>query len=226
MTRHDAAKLLFICCAVSPLGGVGGCSSLIKKPNKANIVLRKQNQAEQTRIEELERQHEADTARIHGFEQKAGTLPTLPQDRLDKLFTTHDLKLGKLTGGADLDPGKPGQEGQKVHVTPIDQDGDQLKAAGTFTVEAFDVSDTQPALVGKWTFDAAAAAKAWTSVLNRYEYVLTCPWQRPPTGSSLHLSVTFLDALTQGKFTKTIDVTVEPPTDATSRPSAAAAVGQ
>jgi hypothetical protein len=222
MTRHAAAKLLLIACA-APL--LGGCF-LVKKPNKANIELRKQNQEQQTRIEDLERQHEADAARIHGFEKKVGTLPTLPQDRLDKLFTTHDLKLGKLTGGADLDPSKPGQEGLKVHATPIDQSGDPLKAAGSFTVEAVDVSGAQPALVGKWTFDAGAAGQAWTSVLNRYEYVLTCPWQAPPAGSSLHLSVTFVDELTQGSFTKTIDVTVEPPTSATSKPSTASPAAQ
>jgi hypothetical protein len=226
MTRSAAAKLLLIGCAVALLcGGAGGCS-LIKKPNKANIELRKQNQELQTRVKDLELQHEADGARIHGFEQKAGTLPTLPQDRLAKLFTTHDIKLGKLTGGSDLDPAKPGQEGLKVHATPIDQTGDQLKAAGSFTVEAVDVSGTQPALVGKWTFDAAASNQAWTSVLNRYEYVLTCPWQSPPAGSSLHLSVTFVDELTQGKFTKTIDVTVEPPAGATSRAASEAPAGQ
>ena len=223
MTRSAAAKLFLIGCCAAPL--LGGCS-LLKKPNKANIELRKQNQELQTRVKDLELQHESDAARIHGFEQKAGTLPTLPQERLDKLFTTHDIKLGKLTGGADLDPAKPGHEGLKVHVTPTDQAGDQLKAAGSFAVEAFDVSGTQPALVGKWTFDDVAASKAWTSVLNRYEYVLTCPWQSPPTGSSLHLSVTFVDALTQGKFTKTIDVTVDPPAGATSKPSAGAPAGQ
>jgi hypothetical protein len=224
MTQSGAAKLLLIGCAALLLGVGGGCS-LLKKPNKANIELRKQNQDLQTRVKELELQHEAEAARIHGFEQKAGTLPTLPQDRLDKLFTTHDLKLGKLTGGIDLDPKKSGQEGLKVHATPIDQTGNSLKAAGSFTVEAFDVSGTQPALVGKWTFDAGAARQAWTSVLNRYEYVLTCPWQTPPAGPSLHLSVTFVDELTQGNFTKTIDVTVEPPTGATSKPSAAPPAG-
>jgi hypothetical protein len=217
MTRNAAATLLLIGC-VAPL--LGGCS-LIKKPNKANIELRKQNQELETRVKDLELQHESDAARIHGFEQKAGTLPTLPQDRLDALFTTHDIKLGKLTGGADLDPAKPGHEGLKVHVTPIDQAGDQLKAAGSVSVEAFDVSGTQPTLVGKWDFDGAAAQQAWTSVLNRYEYVLTCPWQTPPAGPNLHVSVTFIDGLTQGKFTKTVDVTVDPPpASPTSKPVA------
>jgi hypothetical protein len=221
MNRNAAATLLLIGCA-APL--LGGCF-LIKKPNKANIELRKQNQNLQSRIKDLERQHEGDTARIRGLEQKVGTVPTLPQARLDKLFTTHDIKLGKLTGGADLDPAKPGQEGLKIYVTPIDQAGDELKAAGTFTVEAFDVSGAQPTTVGRWTFGAAAAREAWTSVLNRYEYVLTCPWQTPPTGPNLHLSVTFVDELTQGKFTKTMDVTVEPPGPAT-RPGPAASTGK
>jgi hypothetical protein len=218
--NRNAAAILLLLVSASPF--LGGCF-LVKKPNKANVELRKENQDLRDRVKELERQHEADAARIRGLEQRVGTLPTLPQDRLDELFTTHDIKFGKLTGGADLDPARPGHEGLKVYVTPIDRAGDEIKAAGTFTVEAFDVSGTQPATVGRWTFDDAAAREAWSSVLNRYNYVLTCPWQTPPTGPNLHVSVTFVDELTQGKFTRTIDVTVEPPGAAsipTSAPSA------
>jgi hypothetical protein len=51
----------------------------------------------------------------------------------------------------------------------------------------------------------------WSSVLNRYNYVLTLPWQTPPTGDTLHLEVTFNDELTQGRFKKAVDVPVERP---------------
>jgi hypothetical protein len=200
----------------SPL--LGGCF-LIKKPDKANIELRKQNQDQQGRITELERSAQGDAARIQALQDRVGTLPTLPQDRLKRLFTTHDIQLGRLTGGADLDPDKPGQEGLRVYLTPLDEMGDQLKAAGAIRVEAYEPSRDEGAKIGSWTFDAGATRGLWSSVLNRYNYVLSLPWQTPPTGPSLHLQVTFVDELTQGEFTKTVDVAVQPPPAAAPVPA-------
>lgn len=188
---------------------VGGCF-LFKKPSKANIDLRKKNQELQSRVEELEHKSAGDTAIIRGLQEKSGVLPTLPQERLAKLFTTHDLKLGKLTGGADLDPQTPGDEGLKVYATPVDETGDPLKAAGAFKVEVIDTSRGSGEKVGEWSFDVDASRKMWSSVLGRHNYVLTCPWQKTkPAGGNLHLTITFVDELTQAKFEKTIDVKVD-----------------
>jgi hypothetical protein len=206
MGRCFAFALAVAC--LTPL--FGGCS-LLKKPDKANINLRKKNQELEARIAELQLKSQGDAAMIRSLQDRAGTLPTLPHDRLDKLFTTHDIKLGRLTGGADLDPDKPGQEGLRVYVTPVDEEGDPLKAGGSFRIEAFDVARDERGQIGDWTVDAAAAREHWSSVLNRYNYVLPLPWQTPPKGKELHLDVTFIDELTQGQFTKSIDVTVEPP---------------
>ena len=191
----------------------GGCGLIGGPRNTANIDLRKENQALAAKVAELERLRQADAAAILSHEDEVGTLPTLPRERLDRLFTTHGIKLGRLTGGADLDPKRPGHEGLKVYVTPTDGSGDQLKAAGAITVEAFDLSREQGAgaKVGAWSFDVDATRRAWSSVLNRYNYVLTCEWQTPPAGGSLHVVVTFADELTQGVFKKAVDVTVEPP---------------
>ena len=112
---------------------IAGCGS----PNKPNIALRKKIQGLDAQIVQLQRQHEADQATIAGMNQRVGSVPTLPQDRLERLFTVHGIKLGRLTGGADLDPAKPGHEGLKVYLTPLDETGDQLKSAGAITIEAF-----------------------------------------------------------------------------------------
>jgi hypothetical protein len=169
------------------------------------------NQRLQGEVDELRRKSEGDTAMIRSLQDRAGTLPTLPHERLKRLFTTHAIQLGRLTGGADLDPAKPGHEGLRVFVTPLDETGDPLKAAGAITVEAFDLSRGEGAKVGTWNFDPAATRAAWSSVLNRYNYVVTCPWQQAvPAGPNLHLVVTFVDELTQGRFTKSADVTVQP----------------
>jgi hypothetical protein len=100
-----------------------------------------------------------------------------------------------------------------VFVTPVDDAGDIIKAAGALTVEAFDLAGEQPVKLGTWTFDLPASRKLWSSVLNRFHYTLPCPWQgKTPAGERLHVEVTFVDELTQASFKKSVDVTVHPPT--------------
>jgi len=174
---------------------VAGCGS----PSAANIELRKQNQDLQDKITTLTRAREADAATISALQQKVGTLPTLPQDRLEKLFTTHGLKLGRLTGGADLDRSKPGDEGVKVYADPTDDDGDPIKAAGSFVIEAFDLASKLPER-GKWTFDTDQTRKCWNGSFLSHQYVLTCPWQSPVQHEELTVKVTFRDELTGREF--------------------------
>jgi hypothetical protein len=198
--------------ALAPLLSLASCGS----PNRANIIVRKQNQDLQDKIASLNRQHDADQATIQGLKERIGTLPTLPEDRLARLFTTHGLSLGKLTGGADLDRDKPGDEGLKVYATPTDDDGDTLKAAGSFVVEAFDLA-AKPAEVGKWTFDTDATRKTWNGSFLSHQYVLTCPWQTVPRHEELTVKVTFRDELTGREFHEQRLVKVKlPPTPTTA----------
>jgi len=181
--------------ALAPLLSLASCGS----PSSANIVVRKQNQDLQDKIDSLTRTHEADQAELKGLKDRIGTLPTLPDDRLARLFTTHGLSLGKLTGGADLDRDKPGDEGFKVYVTPTDDDGDTLKAAGSFVIEAFDLASKLPER-GKWTFDTDQTRKCWNGSFLSHQYVLTCPWQSPIQHEELTVKVTFRDELTGREF--------------------------
>src|SRR2546421_10774176 len=74
---------------------VAGCSH----PSEANIQLRKDKQQLESQVGEVQQQLAAAQARLAGLENEKGTLPTLPQERLDKLITVHGIKLGRLTGG-------------------------------------------------------------------------------------------------------------------------------
>lgn len=191
--QHSAVKLAILLTSAAMLAA--GCGS----PNSANIVVRKQNQDLQDKIDSLTRTHEADQAELKGLKDRIGTLPTLPEDRIAKLFTTHGLSLGKLTGGADLDRDKPGDEGFKVYVTPTDDEGDTLKAAGSFVIEAFDLASKLPER-GKWTFDTDQTRKCWNGSFLSHQYVLTCPWQSPIQHEELTVKVTFRDELTGREF--------------------------
>jgi hypothetical protein len=192
------------------LGGGGGCSS----PSAANITLRKQNAKLRDRIATLEREQRATKSTIAALESGATTVPVLPSERVGRLFTTHGIQIGRLTGGADFDTSKPGDEGLKIYVTPSDNTGDDLKAAGTFVVEAFDLTQPNGGLrVGRWEFDSATAQRYWRSLGILYGYVLEAPWQDapPPRARELTVRVTFTDELTGRTFTEQRVVKVTPP---------------
>jgi hypothetical protein len=188
-----------------------GCGS----PNAANIELRKENQNLHDQIDSLTKSREGDRATIESLQNRVGTVPTLPQERLEKLFTTHGLKLGRLTGGADLEPSKPGDEGIKVYATPTDETGEPIKAAGSVVVEAFDLA-AKPPEIGKWTFDLDATRKSWNGALMSHHYVLICPWQTPPRHDEITIKVTFHDELTGREFHAQQVVKVHPPSPASA----------
>ena len=142
-----------------------------------------------------------------------------PPQRLENLFTTHGLVLGRLTGGADLDPATPGDEGLKVYAGLTDQSGQKFKAAGSFVVEAFDLSMPQDNRLGRWTIDLNQAKDAWNGLLLQYGYVLTLPWQRPPAHPDVTVKVTFRDELTGREFVQQKVVKVSPPTGSQNPPS-------
>ena len=185
-----------------------GCGA----PNQANIELRKQNQQLQSQVAQLQQQTQGDQQIIQGLRDRQGTLPTLPTSRLTELFTAHGIEFGKLTGGADLDPGKPGDEGLIVMVTPIDETGDILKAAGAFDFDVFDLDDPKHPLIGHWHFDLQQSRSAWIDVLLQYGYRFTLPWQKIiPRHPNLTVKATFFDQLTQTPFTAQKVVQINPP---------------
>jgi hypothetical protein len=185
----------------------GGCHG----PSQANIELRKQNQQLRANIEDLNRRHEADLATIRGLQNRENSVPLLPQSELDQLFTTSGLKFGRLTGGDRPDMNLPGDTLLKVYVVPIDQQGDPIKAAGTFEVQLFDLALGSNNQLGDWKFDLQQTKADWYDSILMYSYVLPCPWQRVPTHSDLVARVTFRDQLTQRLFVVDRKVTVQPP---------------
>ena len=224
-SRAASAMLIAGACAVA--GALAGCGS----PNRGNIILRKQAQGLEAQIAQLKRQHEVDQATIAGLNSRAGAaaVASLPPERLDRLFTVNGIKLARLTGGSDLDPARPGDEGLKAYVALVDQTGDELKSSGSFVVEAFDLSSGPGGLrVGRWEFPVEQSQANWHSFLTRYEYVLTCPWQEVvPRNPELTLKVIFTDELTGRQFTAQQAVKIHPPpadaTPAAPQPQAAGA---
>jgi outer membrane murein-binding lipoprotein Lpp len=174
------------------------------KPNAVNIQLRKENHELRSKLEDLERREKGHASQIRALESRGSTTaPSLSSEHLDRLFTTHGIKLGRLTGPADLDPKTPGNEGLKVYAVPTDAQGQPLKAAGSFVVEAFDLAKGENNRVGRWEFPLDQAEKNWFGQAMLYTYVLSAPWQgQPPQADELTLRVAFTDALTGRTFTE------------------------
>ena len=191
-----------------------GCGS----PSKANIELRKQNQQLQEQLKQARQFGEADQRVIAGLRDRQGTVPTLPTTRLADLFTTHGLEFTRLTGGADLDPSKSGDEGLAIYVVPVDQSSQMLKAAGSFDVEAFDLANPADPLVGRWHFNLQQSRDAWNGLSLVYCYALICPWQKIPKHDDVTIKVTFFDELTQTPFTAQKIIHVALPNQATTHP--------
>jgi hypothetical protein len=208
------ARLTFaIIAVVVSTAALAGCGS----PSKSNIALRKKNAALRDEVASLKAARESDLSAIRRLESNATTVPVLPHDRVDKLFTTHGLRLGKLTGGWDADVSKPGDEGIQVFTVPTDQAGDEIKATGTFVIDAFDLSKGGEVRLGHWEFPTEEASKKWLGNALQYGFVFEVPWQTIPTGDEVTIRVTFTDELTGRVFTaqRAVKVILPPSSPAT-----------
>lgn len=184
---------------------VSGCAS---KPMQANITLRKEQRSLNDRIDVLNRQHDADAASIAAYQKSNGSLQTLSQANLDQLFTTHGIKLNRLTGGIETDDAKVGDDALKIYFVPTDEQNQPLKAVGEVTVEAFGDDAKQP--LQQWKFTRQQVKAAWLGDALLYEFVLICPFEKHPSQAKLNVRVTFVDALTGRQFSADKSITIKP----------------
>src|SRR2546429_693131 len=83
------------------------------------------------------------------------------------------------------------------YVVPTDDTDQPIKAAGTFTIDLFDLAIADEPRLGRWTFDVEQSKANWYGTLFDYTYAFTLPWQKLPRHPDLTVRVTFLDELTQ-----------------------------
>ena len=187
MSRLTLALLGCLCAA--------GCGS----PSQYNIELSKENQELEAQLQRLRQERDADRNRITALERQVGTVPTLSQDRLDRLVTVKGVEIGRLSGAADLDPRKEGHEGLKVYLRPVDEAGTGLKATGTVIVEAFNLGNP-PVRIGHWEVTPEQIKDTWRELGPLEGFVLTLPWQQVPPDGSISFKVVFTDELTGRRF--------------------------
>ena len=202
MTRFSPAIIVLILCAAAFLSGC--------RPSSANIKLRKERDQLQSRVQELETLRQGDIARIKALESQEGQPAMVAQDSLERLYTAHGLSFGRLTGGYRENDNDAHDSGVVVHVVPIDQEGQTLKAAGSFGISVFDLSVPEKPLVAQRQFTLEQAREAWNGRAMLFNYVLKVPFQATPKNPKLMVRVEFTDALTGRVLVGEKEVTVQP----------------
>ena len=184
-------------------------------PSEENIRLRKINQGLQNQVDALTTRCAAQQRTIDGLLKRSPTIPMLSPGELKNVWFATGIKFGRLTGAStDLQTDKPGVKGLHVFVSPMDDSGSSVQAAGSFVVDAFDLAVPNGVHLGHWSFDAGMAKSQWRSFLFEFGYELTCPWDKAPTHPDVTIRVTFVDELTHVPYTAEEVVHIDLPTTA------------
>ncbi|MCE5280127.1 MAG: hypothetical protein ABFD92_06000 [Planctomycetaceae bacterium] len=155
-------------------------------------------------VSQLEAQNQKLAADLAERQKQIQTLQGLGgEKRLEKIYHVNAIELGRYTGGVDTDK-KPGDDAIDVFISPLDQQRDKIKAAGSLTVEIYDLA--QPAgenLVSRCDWNVDELAKLWKSGLMANFYRVRCPLakDRPLKHPDLTIRVAFTDYLTGKQFT-------------------------
>ena len=169
--------------------------------NQIDPTLAERDQARQE-ARKLRKELEQLRTRLAEREKQVENLLALGDKRLDKLYLVQRVRFGSATGGIHLDK-KPGHDGIKVFLEPIDQHGSVIKAPGAVTIQLFELASPEAKnLLAEYRFDLDETAKHWSSGFLAHHYSFPCRWKaRLPKHGEITVRVEFLDYLTGKKHT-------------------------
>lgn len=173
-------------------------AALPEDPAEAVAVLRTELATKTARIESLEADLQRSTEEIRLLRQQVDSLQA-DLDRLQKRanpdneFNVENVTFGMLTGGADWDDTRPGDDGLLAYVYPVDSHGDTLKRAGSFDFTVFDLMAEDDHVLTRRQFDVKSNQQHWRSFPTA-GYQFRIPVRlAPPYPRKLVLKVTFTD---------------------------------
>ncbi len=207
MRRSDLVVLLM---GAGVLAALTGCDGATTRERFRQLD---QQVSELTdRVDTLTQDLAAKNAVVEAQRKQIETLQRLGDKRLAKLYHVTEIKLERLTGGADYD-GKSGDDGVTVYVQPVDQDGHVIKAAGDLRIELFDLANPDgKRRIGEYRLDAEHARKHWHGRLMTNHYTIKCPWRaKPPVHDEITVRVEFTDYLTGRTFRAQKSVKIKRP---------------
>lgn len=140
-------------------------------------------------------------AEIEQLQAQIQSLSALPQDQRDNPYELTTIRIARISNFFDKDKdGK--QEKLIVYVQPIDAEGDVVKAAGTISVQLWNLNNPNgEALLGQWKVEPAELRKLWfDSFTTGYRLTFDRPEAVGVFSEPLTIKVTFTDYLTGQSF--------------------------
>ncbi|MBL7185229.1 MAG: hypothetical protein ISS70_02805 [Phycisphaerae bacterium] len=201
--RSDKGLLCSAFCLLSSalcLLPVAGCQNEKANEDKALIVQMEQLTQQNEQLREQVDQSKNENTRL---KEQVQVLSGLPEDvRLENLYSLDRIIIGRLSGFFDKDnDGK--REKMIVYVTPVDKQGDGIKATGAAKVQLWDLNKANgEALLGEWDVEPDELKKFWFKTLVAVNYRLE--FEIPDTVKSfdeqLTVRLTFTDYLSGKVF--------------------------
>ena len=186
---------------------LAGCAN--KNEQLMELQTRNRELRQQLRLSEQTIDTQKDTIRRQT--EQINNLSELGPERLQVLFKVERIKLGRYSGGTKLDD-MPGDDGIRVYITPQDEAGRAVTAAGSINVGVFDLAEKSQPLLMSYSFSPAEAKKHWHSGGLANHYSITCPWKDAlPSGDEVTVRVKFIDYLTGQTFTAIKQCRICPP---------------
>lgn len=181
--------------AAAAAAAVAGCATY--KQTDPLVVQVNNLQQENSRLRD---QLQQATASAASQQERIQTLQGLGPKRLDRLYSVTRIDITRYSGGVNLGDGA-GDQGVRLYIRPLDQQGDVIKAAGTFKVQVFDLAQSpQDSLVVGCEYPPEETAKHWYGGFITYQYQFDCLWKSPPRHADLTVQVSFTDYLTGQTF--------------------------
>ncbi|HNQ22693.1 MAG TPA: hypothetical protein PKK06_06330 [Phycisphaerae bacterium] len=160
---------------------VTGCESAGER-----VRLAKENQQLRDDRARLERTLTQRDGSLVQLRDQLTRLQQLGPDRPFAAFAPVRIEIASLSGGADFD-GKPGHDGVRLYIRPIDADGDVVKVPGRIRVQLLDESELgKPRLLGLYVFDKLDdLRRMWHGKFLTQHFTVDCPF---PPGTALPAS--------------------------------------
>jgi len=184
-------------CASTLLLFLAGCGIGTERKTPEQLQAEKLQQEKASLTGNVE-QHRAQIEQLRAQVRELSALKDKPNNPYE--LTT--LRIARISNFFDKD--RDGvQEKLIVYVQPIDTEGDVVKAAGTVSVQLWNLNNPNgQALLGQWKVESAELRKLWFNSLTTTSYRLT--FDRPETvgvfSDPLTIKATFTDYLTGESF--------------------------
>jgi len=195
MMRLGATATVLVILAAGVLSG--GCG-----PSRGGASDAEQLAQARSELRDLRRENRELKDKIADQEEQIDTLLELGEGRVEELFHVQRIALGRHSGAVDLD-GDDEHDAIRVYLRPIDRDGSVVKAAGSVTIQMFDLANApNENLIARYEWTPREISKKFSGGFMGQHFTFDCPVdKRSLQRDEITIRVGFTDYLTGKTFT-------------------------